>query len=56
MPFRQSAAHIDLHGRQDQMRQVQRRVAMRAHLDELILADAVMHMDIALALGADRRL
>jgi hypothetical protein len=42
-----AGAHVDLHRRQDQHRHVERGVARGAHGDELVLADAVAHVDVA---------
>ena len=51
-----SAAHVDLDGRQNQARHVERGVTRFAHGGELILADVIMDMDIGTALLRHRGL
>ncbi len=51
-----AGADVDLDRRQQQQRRRQSRISLLAHRDEIILADACMHMHVARPLLADRGL
>ena len=50
-----AGAHIDLHRRQNQCRHGQRRITRPPHGNELFLAHAIVHVDVAFTLGTDGR-